>query len=318
LTHSDPARLYSDGGWTNRERSGSATRLATFRNNGGTRIGVLDTDRAEIVDLRQAKPDLPADMLGFVRLGARGIEAARRALSSGRHRIALEEVEIRAPLPRPRRNLFCVGKNYRAHAAEFHASGFDATARDALPEAPVVFTKAPSSVIGPREPIPAHLDPSGSADYEGELALVIGAPGRGIRASEAFEHVCGYTIFNDVTARDLQTPQAVVSRQEHRRLLPHGAGASDRGRGAGRRAAAARDQGQRRAAPGRRAGRSDLRHPDPDRDHFRRHHARARRRHRHRPARRRGHRLRSSRFLKRGDRVAITIEPIGTLANPVG
>jgi 2-keto-4-pentenoate hydratase/2-oxohepta-3-ene-1,7-dioic acid hydratase in catechol pathway len=69
---------------------------------------------------------------------------------------------------------------------------------------PVIFTKATTSVIGPHDPIPAHLDPTSSVDYEGELTVVIGKGGRGIRAQDAFEHVFGYTIINDVTARTLQ------------------------------------------------------------------------------------------------------------------
>ena len=109
-----------------------------------------------------------------------------------------------APLPRPAKNIFCVGKNYHEHAKEFAGSGFDATAKEVVPEAPVVFSKPPTSVIGPGEPIPAHLDPTNSVDYEGELAVVIGRGGRGIRKAEAPSYVFGYTIVNDVTARTLQ------------------------------------------------------------------------------------------------------------------
>ena len=126
-------------------------------------------------------------------------EAAGRA-----PRIDLASVKIRAPLPRPARNVFCVGKNYREHAKEFADSGFDATAKEVVTEAPVVFTKPPSSVIGPGEPIPAHLDPTNSVDYEGELAVVIGSGGRGIAKADALRRVFGYTIVNDVTARTLQ------------------------------------------------------------------------------------------------------------------
>lgn len=105
----------------------------------------------------------------------------------------------------PSRNIFCVGKNYHEHAHEFHSSGFDASAgATAVPDVPIIFTKPPSTVIGPGTPIPAHLDPTSSVDYEGELTVVIGKGGRGIPRSRAFEHVYGYTIINDVTARTLQ------------------------------------------------------------------------------------------------------------------
>ena len=101
--------------------------------------------------------------------------------------------------------IVCVGKNYAAHAREFQQSGFDATSSGQdVPTAPVVFTKAPSSVIGPDAAILANLDPTNSVDYEGELAVVIGRGGRGISRAEAMNHVFGYTVINDVTARTLQ------------------------------------------------------------------------------------------------------------------
>jgi 2-keto-4-pentenoate hydratase/2-oxohepta-3-ene-1,7-dioic acid hydratase in catechol pathway len=109
-----------------------------------------------------------------------------------------------APIPRPARNIFCVGKNYHEHAKEFAQSGFDATAKEVVPEHPVVFTKQPTAVIGPGDAIPAHLDDTKSVDYEGELAVVIGRGGRGIPKAKAMAHVFGYTIVNDVTSRVLQ------------------------------------------------------------------------------------------------------------------
>ena len=116
----------------------------------------------------------------------------------------MEGATLCAPVPRPPKNVFCVGKNYHEHAKEFAGSGFDASTKEVVPEAPVVFSKPATSVIGPVEPIPSHLDPTGSVDYEGELAVVIGRAGRGIRKADALAHVFGYTIVNDVTARTLQ------------------------------------------------------------------------------------------------------------------
>ena len=120
--------------------------------------------------------------------------------------VAMESVELLAPIPRPRRNIFCIGKNYREHALEFGRSGFDGGAKggDEIPEAPIVFSKPPSAVVGPGAGVPAANDPTGSLDYEGELAVVIGRGGRGIRADRALDHVFGYTIVNDLTSRDLQ------------------------------------------------------------------------------------------------------------------
>ncbi|TCL05161.1 fumarylacetoacetate hydrolase family protein [Sodalis ligni] len=118
--------------------------------------------------------------------------------------VALDRIQLLAPIPRPARNILCVGKNYHQHAVEFQASGFDASASENTPEFPVIFTKAPSSVIGPEMAIPAYLDYSESTDYEGELAVVIGRGGRNIAKADALTHVFGYTIVNDVTSRTLQ------------------------------------------------------------------------------------------------------------------
>lgn len=119
---------------------------------------------------------------------------------------ALADVQLLAPIAQPRRNIFCVGKNYAEHAAEFAKSGFDSSAKDGehAPEAPVVFTKPFTSVIGPGDTIPPHKDVVEQLDYEAELTVVIGKGGRGIKKADALDHVFGYTIVNDVTARDLQ------------------------------------------------------------------------------------------------------------------
>jgi 2-keto-4-pentenoate hydratase/2-oxohepta-3-ene-1,7-dioic acid hydratase in catechol pathway len=118
--------------------------------------------------------------------------------------VRLASVRLHAPIPRPRRNIFCVGKNYHEHAKEFHASGFDATASSAIPDLPIVFTKASNTVSGQGDVIPASLDESKSVDYEGELALVIGVRKRGISKADALAALFGYTIVNDVTSRHLQ------------------------------------------------------------------------------------------------------------------
>jgi 2-keto-4-pentenoate hydratase/2-oxohepta-3-ene-1,7-dioic acid hydratase in catechol pathway len=112
---------------------------------------------------------------------------------------------LQAPIRRPRRNIFCVGKNYRDHAKEFENSGFDATSGTAVPEAPIFFTKVPESVIGPQAPISFDPAVSSAIDYEGELAVIIGVGGRAISPANAMAHVWGYTIINDVTARDVQS-----------------------------------------------------------------------------------------------------------------
>jgi len=121
--------------------------------------------------------------------------------------IPLSAVTFEAPIPRPARNIMCVGKNYHEHAKEFTKSGFDSSASsvaDAIPTAPIIFTKVPECVIANGADIRYPAGVSDSLDYEAELGLVIGRGGRGISKAEAYSHICGYTIINDVTARDLQ------------------------------------------------------------------------------------------------------------------
>jgi 2-keto-4-pentenoate hydratase/2-oxohepta-3-ene-1,7-dioic acid hydratase in catechol pathway len=178
--------------------------LVTFTEGGKSRLGILDRAHDEVVDLSRAASGLPQDMTAFIALGEPGLAEARRAVASGAGRAPLAEVRLTAPIPKPARNIFCVGKNYREHAQELQTAGLKGGGQDAIPELPIFFTKATSSVIGPGEPIPAWLDPTNTTDYEGELAVVIGPGGRGIARAEAMRHVYGYTIVNDVTSRALQ------------------------------------------------------------------------------------------------------------------
>lgn len=179
-------------------------RLVTFEDREGSRIGVLLSDAGLVVDVSRAVPDLPEDMLKFIALGRHGLARAQQAVSSGKARLEVNKIRLRAPIPKPTKNIFCVGKNYHDHAKEFHGSGFDASAKEAIPTSPIIFTKAPTSVIGSQDPIPAALDFTHSTDYEGELTVVIGEGGRAISRDAAFSHVYGYTIVNDITARTLQ------------------------------------------------------------------------------------------------------------------
>ena len=157
-------------------------------------------------------------------------------------------------MPAPRRNIFCVGMNYRAHASEFAAQRLRRSAQLAagrIPDHPIIFTKVPEMRDRPGDDDPHPDGVSTAIDYEAELAVVIGRGGSGIPASRALEHVWGYTIVNDVTARDLQAPPpAVAARQVARHVLPDGPVAGQRRR-ARRHAHPRALLGQRRAAPGR-------------------------------------------------------------------
>lgn len=174
-------------------------KLVTYATDGVPRLGAVSGDR--IIDIA---PGLQRGMLDLITAGEPALAAARDALGAARDTVALHGARLLAPIPRPPRNVFCVGKNYRAHASEFQRSGFDASASEEIPDAPVVFSKAPSSVAAPGASVSLGVDPTCSVDYEGELAVVIGRGGRSIAKADALAHVFGYTIVNDVTSRELQ------------------------------------------------------------------------------------------------------------------
>lgn len=147
---------------------------------------------------------LPDTLLDLIRSGpAMWRTAADAVKTAGAKAVRHDTREIRwhAPIPRPPKNIFCVGRNFVAHAAEgARARGVPVN----LPKVPLFFTKAPTSVIGPYDDVPWHRDATQQVDWEAELGAVIGVPGCNIGSGAALEHVFGYTIVNDVTARDLQ------------------------------------------------------------------------------------------------------------------
>jgi 2-keto-4-pentenoate hydratase/2-oxohepta-3-ene-1,7-dioic acid hydratase in catechol pathway len=170
-------------------------KVAAFSIHDERRVGEVDLECGEVRPF-----DLPLDRARDGVLALIGAELPARTAP-----IPLARVTLEAPIPRPRRNVFCVGKNYHAHAHEFAASGFDSSATAAVvPSHPIIFSKLPESVIAPHAPIRIDRRVSASVDYEAELAVIIGIPGRAILRADAMAHVWGYTIVNDVTARDLQ------------------------------------------------------------------------------------------------------------------
>ena len=174
-------------------------RIATFRHHGRTQVGLLAPDGLTLHAL-----GLPADAASHGALTLIETAAAGLPLPAAvGPAIALAEVQLIAPLPRPRRNLFCVGRNYHAHAKELRDSVFKANNPDAQAW-PIVFTKVPECVVGPDADVRLPGAISGQIDYEAELPLVIGKGGRNIARADAMAHVFGYTIVNDVTARDVQ------------------------------------------------------------------------------------------------------------------
>jgi 2-keto-4-pentenoate hydratase/2-oxohepta-3-ene-1,7-dioic acid hydratase in catechol pathway len=175
-------------------------KLAALEVDGLPRVVVLSNDVKSYLEIETDSGGL-GDMVDLIRKfpDSRAIRTRGAARPIDGHR-------LRAPIASPRRNIFCVGKNYREHAREFNQSGFDAASApsEIAPPAPSFFTKPGSSIVGPDEPVLSHSNATKEIDYEVELAVVIGKPGRGIRRKDAYAHVWGYTIVNDVTARDLQ------------------------------------------------------------------------------------------------------------------
>ena len=170
-------------------------RLASFIYQGVLRVGLVDRDAAHIDVL---SVDGPRAALAVIESLAGG-----QALPAVAQRVALAEVELIAPLPAPRRNLFCVGRNYQAHAKELRETVFKDNAQ-VVDAWPIVFTKVPETVVGPGAAVTLPGAVSKQIDYEAELAVVIGRGGRNIARADAMAHVFGYTIVNDVTARDVQ------------------------------------------------------------------------------------------------------------------
>ncbi len=180
-------------------------KLVSFTKNDGlsaatSGIGVVRPD-GTVVSLAHDS-SLPTTMVDFVALGPSGLNAAQRVLDDG-DAPSIEDAMLLAPI-RPRNNVMAVGKNYHEHAREFAESGFETSGQTTVPECPIVFTKALTSIVGPEGEITLSSDATGTTDYEGELGIVIGPGGSKIAAADAWDHVYGYTVINDVTARALQ------------------------------------------------------------------------------------------------------------------
>ena len=177
-------------------------RFCTYQVGGEPRVGIVAENG--VVDLRalarrRRLPSVPGDMLALV-AGTPTLELralAREAAAwvrAGREAIPLARARLLAPIPRPRKNIMCMGRNYAEHARE---------GGNPPPEVPVFFTKPPTAVVGPEAPVTRHAVTE-QLDYEVELVAVIGRRARNVGPERALDHVFGYTVMNDVTARDLQ------------------------------------------------------------------------------------------------------------------
>ncbi|KAM6395635.1 oxaloacetate tautomerase Fahd2a, mitochondrial-like [Rhynochetos jubatus] len=172
-----------------------AMRLVRFLGPGGAepRLGLEEAAGGNVVDLSAAEPELPRSMRALLESGPRGLAAARRALESGRYQVPRGSVRLLAPVGDPEK-VMCVGLNYHDHCLEQGAR---------VPAQPIIFSKFPSAITGPFDDI-VHPQDSAEVDWEVELAAVIGKKGRHIEESAALDHVVGFTVANDVSARDWQ------------------------------------------------------------------------------------------------------------------
>ncbi len=177
-------------------------KLATLHDAGVKTIALVDVEARRYWPISELCGEFSGDMVQLVHEFPR-LREALRPRGDGK---PLASATLFAPIDKPRRNIFCVGKNYHDHAEEFSKSGFDKSAQagEHIPEAPVIFTKPASTIIGTGTRIPRHAGVTQQLDYEIEIGVVIGKAGRGIRKADALDHVFGYTIINDMTARDLQ------------------------------------------------------------------------------------------------------------------
>jgi 2-keto-4-pentenoate hydratase/2-oxohepta-3-ene-1,7-dioic acid hydratase in catechol pathway len=174
-------------------------RLLMFKADGGRKLGALrqgsNDENVEVVEIS----DL-ADIRAVIDAGDEGLARVRAALSSSRsksHRLA--ELELLAPLEEPRGNVIAIGRNYQKHAAE------TALIEGREPAPPTIFTKAITSLTEPFADIAIDSAISDKIDWEVELAVVIGKGGANIKRARALDYVFGYTVLNDVTARDIQS-----------------------------------------------------------------------------------------------------------------
>jgi 2-keto-4-pentenoate hydratase/2-oxohepta-3-ene-1,7-dioic acid hydratase in catechol pathway len=185
-------------------------RLLMFEHGKGRRLGVLAGDRSEtVIDLTElatatASTPPPADIMALIDAGDAGMASVKQLMaklkpSAGAPIIhPLADVRLLAPLDPPRGNVIAIGRNYAKHAAETAAKG-------EKPKPPTVFSKAITSITGPNDDIPIDPGVSEEIDWEVELGVVIGKAGVNITREDALEHVFGYTVINDVTARDIQS-----------------------------------------------------------------------------------------------------------------
>ena len=173
-------------------------KLVTYRENGAEQVGALTKDGTAILPLPVPDMNTLIETMTLSQLSS----AVTAAEGSGAS-VALADVELLAPIPRPRQDVLCLGMNYKAHASE--AAKYDADAFTKEKPAAVYFSKRVSEAVAPGGVIQSHQDLVERLDYEVELAVILGKTAKHVKAAEAGDYIFGYTVLNDVSARDVQT-----------------------------------------------------------------------------------------------------------------
>ena len=173
-------------------------KLVTYRENGAEQVGALTKDGTAILPLPVPDMNTLIETMTLSQLSS----AVTAAEGSGAS-VALADVELLAPIPRPRQDVLCLGMNYQAHASE--AAKYDADAFTKEKPAAVYFSKRVSEAVAPGGVIQSHQDLVERLDYEVELAVILGKTAKHVKAAEAGDYIFGYTVLNDVSARDVQT-----------------------------------------------------------------------------------------------------------------
>jgi len=180
-------------------------RLVTFvpKKGAAPRVGLVHGGN-QVLDLTQAggKPPFdPYSMVSLIAGGSKSLAWLRKAGVQAKKTLPLGKVKLLAPIPRPAKNVFCVGWNYVEHFEEGKAARPNVTE---MPAHPAFFSKAPTTVIGPHDPVPFDPEINKTFDWEAELGLIIGRGGKNIPEADAMKHVFGYTVINDVSVRYIQ------------------------------------------------------------------------------------------------------------------
>ena len=180
-------------------------RLVTFapRAGGSPRVGLV-RNGTEVIDLTResGKPPFdPEDMLSLIAAGGKALVWLRGAAAKAKKAARLDKCVLLAPIPRPRKNVFCVGWNYVEHFEEGRKSRLHTVE---FPAHPTFFSKVPTTVNGPYDPVPPHAGVTAQLDWEVELGVIIGKGGINIKEADALKHVFGYTVVNDISAREIQ------------------------------------------------------------------------------------------------------------------